>query len=170
MLRLIAFGLSALMLSATSRAAELADRYTTFEEMHGTTYGSLFFAEAAGHDYDLANASGFVLIRGTGDVDLPQQPGGYCFVFNHYNPAVRSKLSRTYRARTFKTYTNGKVSTPPERFSSEFIPTPQLGSQAVPSYCVSNIADVIQIQIGFSSEAGPLFARTISFRLVPPQP
>ena len=170
MLRLIAFGLSALMLSVPCRAAELADRYATFEEMHGTAYGTLFFAEAAGHDYDLATVSGFVLVRGNGNLDLQQQPGGYCFVFNHYNPAIRSRLSRTYRARTLKTYTSGKVSTPPERFSSEFVPTPQLGSQAVPSYCVSNIADVTNIQIDFSSEAGPLFSRTISFRLIPSQP
>jgi hypothetical protein len=138
--------------------------------MHGTTYGTLFFAEGVGHDYDLASASGFILIRGNGSIDIPQQRGGYCFVFNHYNPGIRSKLSLTYRARTFKTYTSGKVSAPPERFASEFVPTPELSSQAIPSYCVSNITNVTQIQIDFSSEAGPLFSRTISFRHASPQP
>lgn len=169
-LRLIAFGLFAPLLAAPCYAAELADRYSTFEAMHGSTYGTLFFAEGVGHDYDLANAPGFVLVRGNGNVDLPQQPGGYCFVFNHYNPSIRSTLSRTYRARTLKTYANGKVTSPAERFSSEFIPTPDLSSKAVPSYCVSNVANVTQIQIDFSSEAGPSFTHSISFQLIPAQP
>ena len=145
-------------------AGNLGNRVNTFEDMHTTPYGSLFFVEGAAHDWEIGDNHAFVALNGDGNVSLPRQPNGYCFAFNHYNPAITSRLSRTYRARIHKTRAGGVSSEP---FSDEFIPTPDPTSQAVPSLCISGLANVSSIAIEFRSEAGPIFTRAISFQVGP---
>jgi hypothetical protein len=146
-----------------ARSAELTSKLTPIAAMHRTPYGSLFFIQDVVNDYDIRQDTTFVFINGDGDLDLPQQNGGFCFAFNHYTTTDWSRLSKTYRARIRKTYAAGNTKT--ERFAREYIPTPILTSEALPTLCINGIANAGQIQIDFSSEGGRVFTRTVSFKV-----
>ncbi|AWM03729.1 hypothetical protein [Bradyrhizobium amphicarpaeae] len=143
--------------------ADLGNRFESFEAMHATPFGSLFFVEGVVHDWDIPSQPRFVLIQGEGQINLPVQQGGYCFAFNHYLSTGTLSVSRTYRARIRKTPAKG--STRLDLFSGEYIPTPDIASSAVPSLCINGIADVRLIEILFNSERTKDFNRAISFQI-----
>ncbi|WP_063682896.1 hypothetical protein [Bradyrhizobium stylosanthis] len=144
-------------------AADLGGRFGSFEAMHSTPFGSLFFIEGVFHDWDIPSQPRFVLIQSEGQVTLPAQPDGYCFALNHYVSTATPIISRTYRVRIRKTLVKGSAK--PEPFSGEYIPTSNIFSSAVPTLCVNGIADVSAIELRFSSEGTKAFNKTISFQI-----
>ena len=155
-----------LITASTALAADLGTRFDSFEGMHSTAFGSLFFVEGVAHDWDIASQPHFVIIQGDGRVSLPVQSGGYCFAFNHYTATPNPAVSRTYRALIGKTLLNGRRTR--ENFSGEYIPTPDVTSSAVPTLCINGIAGISAIALQFGSEGTSSFNRTISFELITP--
>lgn len=147
--------------SGISAAAELGAKYDSYRDLHDQTqYGTLFLNESAIRLQENRWKKRFVVINGTGEINLPSQQG-YCFVFNHYGAPSGVAASQTYSLKISKAFSDGRAPTV-QTVRQDFTPTDSVVSSYLPDWCVTGTLNVSKISLEFGSDDG-YFNRTLSF-------
>lgn len=159
--RLALLGAIVAAIPGPSTAADLGTKYDSYRDLHDRTqYGALFLNEGAIRLPESRWKKQFVVINGTGELNLPSQQG-YCFVFNHYGAPSGVGESQKYRLKISRAFTDGRALAE-QMLAEDFSPTDSVISSNLPDWCIAGTLSVSKVSLEFSSDDG-YFNRTISF-------